>query len=241
MANNEVNETHTAGKSIFLHLAPGILTGVFYFLIQNPLDKAGYPSIFALMLAVAFGIVPFELGYLLHKGKEKNGRYTLKGIISYRQQISFWQYLLWSLLVFVVVGLIFTLMKPVDGFLQEKLFSWVPSLESGLDSNYSKTHLIITYIMVLVIGAIIAPLVEELYFRGYLLPRMTGKYSNLWHSMLFAAYHVFTPWMILTRTIGLLPLIYAVKKKNIYIGITVHILVNLLDAVAGFAFIAAMN
>ncbi len=241
MNDQQESKTLAIRKSILLHLAPGILTGVFYFLVQEPLHKMGYPSIFALMLAIAFVIVPIELGYLLHKGKQKNGRYTLKGIISYRQPISIWQYLFSSLLVFIVVGLIFTVMKPVDGFLQEKLFSWVPKLESGLDGNYSKTHLIITYITMVIFGVIIGPLVEELYFRGYLLPRMTGKFSNLSHSLLFAAYHVFTPWMFFARTIGLLPLIYAVKKKNIYIGITVHILVNLLDAVAGFAFIAAMN
>jgi len=241
MNDQQESETYTTKKSIVLHLAPGILTGAFYFLIREPLHKTGYPSLFALMLAVAFVIVPIELGYLLYKGKQKNGRYTLKGIISYRESISIWQYLLWSSLVFVVIGLIFTLMKPVDSFLQEKLFSWVPKLENGLDGNYLKMHLTITYIMTLVFGAIIAPLVEELYFRGYLLPRMTGKFSNLRHSLLFAAYHVFTPWMLITRTIGVLPLIYAVKKKNIYIGITVHVLVNSIDAVMGFAFIAGMN
>jgi hypothetical protein len=89
--------------------------------------------------------------------------------------------------------------------------------------------------------AFLGPLVEELYFRGYLLPRMNGKLGPLLHSFLFAAYHVFTPWMIITRTIGLLPLIYAVKHKNIYVGIIVHILLNTIDVAAGIIFIFRMT
>jgi membrane protease YdiL (CAAX protease family) len=73
-----------------------------------------------------------------------------------------------------------------------------------------------------------------------LLPRIPVKNSEIFHSFLFAAYHVWTPWMFITRTIGMLPLIIAVKKKNIYIGIVVHILLNLFDVIAGFAFIFSL-
>ncbi len=221
-------------------MVPGILAGVFYFLVREPLQKIGYPSIFALTLSVAFVIVPVEMGYLLYKGKQKNGRYTLEGVISYRNPMPIWQYILWSLVVLVVVGLVFTALEPLDVFLKEKLFFWVPNFENGLDGNYSKTNLIITYATMFVFGVIIGPLVEELYFLGYLLPRMKGKLPGIKHSFLFAAYHVFTPWMIVTRTIGLLPLIYAVKKKSIYIGIIVHISFNFIDAVMAIAFIASM-
>ena len=144
------------------------------------------------------------------------------------------------LIVFVVIGAIFAVLKPLESILVEKLFFWVPTLDSGLDGNYSKTALIVTYVTMLVFGVVVGPLVEELYFRGYLLARMSDKYAELFHSFLFAAYHVFTPWMIISRSVGLLPLIVAVKKKNIYIGIIVHILVNLLDVIAGFTFIASM-
>ena len=92
----------------------------------------------------------------------------------------------------------------------------------------------------LVFGVIVGPLVEELYVRGYLLPRMPGNYAGLIHSFLFGLYHVWTPWMFITRTVAMLPLIYAVKKKNIYIGIIVHVLINSIDAIVGFAFIASM-
>jgi membrane protease YdiL (CAAX protease family) len=70
---------------------------------------------------------------------------------------------------------------------------------------------------------------------------MKGKYATLFHSFLFAVQHVSTPWMIITRTLALLPIVFGVKKKNIYIGIIVHILVNMLDLVTGIVFIAKMT
>lgn len=240
MTNQQKIEKHTIVQSIILHLYPGILMGVFYFLIRQPVQDFGYPSIFALMLAITFITLPVELGYLLIKGKQATGRYTLDNLISYRTPIPWWQYIMWVLIVFVLVGVIFALLKPVENILTEKLFFWIPPLDSGLDGSYSKTALIITYITMLVFGVIVGPLVEELYFRGYLLPRIPGNYTELLHSFLFAAYHVFTPWMVISRTVGLLPLVIAVKKKNIYIGIAVHILVNSLDLIAGFAFIASV-
>ena len=240
MTNQQTIEKHTILQSIILHLFPGILIGIFYFLIRQPLQNFGYPSAFALILAITFVLVPVELGYLLLKGKQATGRYTLDGLISYRTPIPWWQSILWILIVLVLMAAIFTVLKPVDNILMEKLFFWMPTLDSGLDGSYSKTALVVTYCIFLVFGVIVGPLVEELYFRGYLLPRIPVKNSELLHSFLFVAYHVWTPWMVITRTIGMLPLIIAVKKKNIYIGIITHILLNSFDVIAGFAFIFSL-
>jgi membrane protease YdiL (CAAX protease family) len=201
----------------------------------------GYPSIVVLILAFAFILIPVELGYLLYQGKKKTGRFTLQGIISYRNSIPWWQYLVWVLIIFIAIGAIFTLLKPVDAFLQGRLFFWMPGINNGLDGDYSRTILIVTYSMFFIFGAFLCPLIEELYFRGYLLPRMKGRFAPLFHTFLFAAYHVFTPWMIITRTLGVLPLVFGVKKKNIYIGIIVHILVDLVNVVTGIVFITKMT
>ena len=239
MTNQQQIEKHTIVQSIILHLFPGILVGIFYFLIRQPLQNSGYPSAFALILAIIV-LVPVELGYLLLKGKQATGRYTLDGLISYRTSIPWWQSILGILIVLVLMAAIFTVLKPVDNILIEKLFFWMPTLDSGLDGSYSKTALIVTYSIFSIFGVIVVPTVEELYFRGYLLPRIPVKYSELFHSFLFAAYHVWTPWMFITRFIAMLPLIIAVKKKNIYIGIVAHILLNSVDVIAGFAFIFSL-
>ena len=234
-------EKHSTAQSVILHLLPGILVGCFYLLARQPVANMGYPSIIALILAFAFILIPVELGYLLYQGKKKTGRFTLQGTISYRSPIPWWQYLVWVLIIFIAIGAIFTLLKPVDAFLQGRLFFWMPEPNYGLDGNYSRFTLIVTYSMVFIFVAVLSPLVEELYFRGYLLPRMKGKSATLFHSFLFAAQHVLEPWMIITRTLGLLPLLFGVKKKNIYIGIIVHILGNSLALATGIVFIVKMT
>ena len=233
-------EKHTWVESIIYHIFPGIFIGIFYFLVRAPLINNGFPSIFALMLAVVFVLIPIQLGFLLYQGKKSTGKYTLKGVIKYWKPISFWQAVLWVVGVFIVVGLIFTLLKPVDHFLKSSLFFWIPDLQSGLEPGFEKSKLILTYLFVFVFGAVLGPLTEEFYFRGYLLPRVPGKASLLFHSFLFALYHVFTPWMIITRTLGMLPLAYAVKKKSLVIGIIVHVLVNSIDVITGIVFISAL-
>ena len=233
-------EKHATARSIILHLLPGAMISLFYFLIRQTVIGLGYPSVFALVLAVAFILIPGELGYLLYQGKKKSGQYSLKGIIDFGTPGSWWQFLICAFIVFGVVGIIMTLMKPLDGFLKEKVFFWIPDQDPGLDGNFSRTKLTVAYSLYFLFVVVLGPLVEELYFRGYLLPRMKWKYSELIHSFLFAAYHVFSPWMIISRTAGFLPIILMVKKKSIYHGIMVHILCNSAVFIPAVVFIMNM-
>ena len=233
-------EKHSTLQSLILHLLPGILVGCFYFLALKPVANIGYPSFFAQFLAFAFILVPFELGFLFVQGKKKTGRFTLRGIISYQKSIPWWQYFIWVPIIFVIVGAIMTLFKPIDSYLQKVLFFWIPDVNIGLDGTYSRKILIVTYSVFLIINVFLAPMVEELYFRGYLLPRMKGKCALLSHSFLFAAIHVFSPWMIIARTIGFLPIIIGTTKKNIYVGMIVHMLCNAVGFVTGIIYISKM-
>ena len=239
--NQDQIEKHSTTQSVVLHLLPGILVGCFFLLARQPVANMGYPSVIALILAYALILIPVELGYLFYQGKKKTGRFTLQGIISYRNSIPWWQYLVWGFVIFIAVGAIITLLKPLDVFLQERLFFWIPDINYGLDGYCSRKTLIVTYSMCFIFVAFLAPLVEELYFRGYLLPRMKGKFAPLLHSFLFAVQHVLEPWMIITRTLGFLPILFGVKKKNIYIGIIVHILCNTIMLITGIAFIVKMT
>jgi membrane protease YdiL (CAAX protease family) len=233
-------EKHTTAQSVFLHLVPGVLVGSFYFLALKPVASMGYPSFFALLLAFAFILIPLELGFLLYQGKKKTGQFTLRGIVSYQNPIPWWQYLVWGCIIFGIVGAIMTLLKPVDTLLQKHLFFWMPDMDLGLDGHYSKKILIVTYSVALLINVFLAPMVEELYFRGYLLPRMKGKSAIFFHSLLFAAIHVFTPWMIIARTVGFLPIILGTTKKNLYLGMVVHMLCNATGFVTGIGYISKM-
>ncbi len=242
MTENNI-EQYSAGKSVLLHLLPGFLVGVCYFALVPVARQLGYPSIAALMIALILVLLPFELGYLFYQGRKATGRFSLQGVVEYRNRLPVWQYLLWVPVLFILLGIIFTVMQPVDSFLRTNFFSWLPPLNGGLDGSYSRQVLIVTYALVGVFGVVVGPIVEELYFRGHLLPRMgyAGKWSPLLHSFLFALYHMWTPWMIVTRTVGTLPLVWAAKRRSLYLSIAVHIAVNAVDLITGLAFIAAMS
>jgi len=238
-------EQHTIGQSVVLHLLPGILIGLFYFAVAQPIRNLGYPSFAALILAAIVVLVPFELGSLFYQGK-RVGTTSLEGIVLYRQRIPLWQYLVWVPVILVLSGLIFTILDPVSSLL-ETLFAWLPDslrLDMGLGGEYSRSVLIITYLLGFIVIVLIAPVVEELYFRGYLLPRMPDLkgWTPIFHSALFALYHTWTPWMVFTRMLGVLPLIYVVqRKRNVHLGIIAHCLMNVIDIIIGVSFILSLS
>jgi uncharacterized protein len=241
---NYVHE-HSFQKSVLLHLLPGLLTGLVYYALAPVVRSFGFPTVMALILAGILALIPFELGYLLFQ-KKKTGKPFFNGLIRYCDPIPARAYLVWVPAIFLTSGALFTLFNFSSDFLMP-LFSWIPEnlhLEMGLDGEYSKENLMVTSILFFVFVVVILPVTEELYFRGYLLPRMPGKlkgWTPIVHSALFALYHVWTPWMLITRTVAVLPLIYGVqKKKNILLGIIVHCLLNTIDLIVGLSFISNM-
>lgn len=243
VSNTEILfKKHTFTQSIALHLLPGILGGIVYFAIAQPITNVGYPSVAALMLALAFVLTPFEIIYLLRQAK-KGGESSLGELIFYREQLPVVQYLVWVPVVMITSGLLVVLLGPITERIAD-LFTWLPEafrLDMGLSDEYSRQILIITYVLLFFQGAIIGPIVEEYYFRGYLLPRMPSSlkgYAPLLHGALMALYHTWTPWLVIARTAGLLPLVYVVqRKKNIYIGMIAHCLLNMIDVAVGVNFI----
>jgi membrane protease YdiL (CAAX protease family) len=67
---------------------------------------------------------------------------------------------------------------------------------------------------------------EEFLFRGYLLPRMNGEFGRrdwLANGVLFAAYHLHTPWVIPTTLLDTFILSYPSKRyRSTLISIAVH-------------------
>ena len=239
---NNTIEKHSFAKSIFFHLFPGILIGLCYFLLAPIVRQSGFPTVMALIISGVFVLLPIELGFLLYKSK-KTGEKFFGGIVRYQKPLKIWHYILWVAVIFLLTGLLFKGFGFTSDFMMQ-FFSWIPPThlpDMGLSGEYSKSNLIITYVLFFIFMVLIVPTVEELYFRGYLLPRMPGMlrgWSVPIHSLLFAIYHFWTPWLLITRTVGVLPLIYLVKRKeNIYLGIVAHCIMNSIDLIIGLLFI----
>ena len=238
-------EQQALPRSIALHLVPGALIGLVYGSIGIPVATSlGYPPLLGLLLAVLCVLLPLELGYLLYLGRQRNGRFSLAGIVLYQERMPARRLALAVLLLFGwAVGSNIALAW-IDRLLFDRLFAWVPSwflLDVDAD-RYARSTLVVTLLASLVVSGIAAPVVEELYFRGYLLPRLTrlGRWAPVVHIILFALYHVWTPWLAVTRIIYFLPTVYAVwRQRNIMIAIWVHCLGNTLGTLALLAAVLA--
>jgi uncharacterized protein len=162
--------------------------------------------------------------------------------VLYRDPILAWKYFVIAPGVAFLALTVLVLFQPWDSFLYRYGFSWIPTLDSGMDGGFSRSTLLVTYLLAILFGAVLGPITEELYFRGFLLPRMAGfgRGTVLVHSLLFALYHTFTIWQFVTRTIMMLPLVFAVRRTNIYIGMIAHVLINLLSPVLALLAILGM-
>ncbi len=229
-------EQHSLGKSILLHLFPGFVFTIIYILGVRYSVGRGIPPFFVFLLVGLFFLIPFELGYLLYQAKKRNKSFSLKGIVSFRNKIPKWQYIvLPALLLGWVFFIAMIVNPPLEKTIIERFFNWVPEpyfFESLVSqaNQYSKSLLVFSVVFGVFLNGIFGPIVEELYFRGYLLPRISRfrNWAPLLNTALFSFYHFFTPWQNPLRIIALTPVFYAVwRKKNIYLGIIVHCFMNL--------------
>ncbi len=84
-----------------------------------------------------------------------------------------------------------------------------------------------------VLVALLAPIVEELFFRGLLLPRMRkacGRFDWVVNGAIFTAYHLHEPWVMPTTLLdGIFGQAYPAKRfRSIWISIVTHTLPSVL-------------
>jgi membrane protease YdiL (CAAX protease family) len=164
-------------------------------------------------------------------------------MVNYRQHVPWWMYIAFPLLILIWGILVTSLVSPIDNLLLNQVFKWLPdwyTLRNVLDikTMYSREAILFTAVCALILNGLVGPIVEELYFRGHLLPRLSrfGRWAPLLNVALFSLYHFWTPWMFFSRLVLLIPMVYGVWwKRNIYIGMIAHCLLNLIGTVVLFA------
>ncbi len=227
----ETIQLHSMARAIVLHLLPGALVTVFYILAAPLMRSLGFPSLAAIFLSIFVVLIPSELGYLLYQSRKEGT--SLRGLLSYQEPVGRGQFIGIVVSLFLWASVCAVLLyPPLDLFFTGTVFSWIPGSFFLTEdfSRYSTAALATTWIFGLIFNGVAGPIVEELYFRGYLLPRLArlGAWAPLVNITLFSIYHFFTPWQTVGRIIALLPMVYTVWwKRNIRIGIIVHILGNI--------------
>lgn len=194
--------------------------------------RRGRRSLFALFVAGVLVLAPWELGWLLKQGRERTGRLTLDGVVHYRERVPVLVLLASVVLVFVVAISVTATLGFIDGAIERSLFSWVPGwyMYTGFEPPaYSIGLYRLTTPFNILFFGIALPWIEELYFRGFLLPRIRwlGWKAPVLNAALFSLYHMWTPWMAVTRFIFVLPMIWLVHRyRSISIGIWAHCALN---------------
>jgi len=226
-------------KLLVLHLLPGALATLAYLALVPLASRVHFPTMSALLLSAAIALVPLEMGHLLLQGKRLNGRWSLAGIVLYQRKGAGWRYFLMALGLFVLSVAGYTLSEPLDYVWKHMAFSWLPGwyVFSDLEqyAQFSRTVLIVTFSARLLLDGFLFPVVEELYFRGYLLPRMSrfGGAAPFINCALFSIYHFWQPYTLPTIFFVSLPMVFAVwKTKNVRVGIYTHILLNVLGGIS---------
>ncbi|NIV28678.1 MAG: CPBP family intramembrane metalloprotease [Anaerolineae bacterium] len=222
-------------KSLGLHVLPGILTTAAFLAFKTLLDASGYPPLLAFLLAVLLVDLPVLLGVMLYEGRKLNGRFSLEGVVLYREKVSWKTFVLIFVGAFVVLYVLMMLVTPISTVLTERVSSWLPDWmfleEQTQYQAYARNVLLVTFTLQLVLTGVVLPWVEELYFRGCLLPRLSrhGKWAPLLGGLFFGLYHVwqlfgFPTVFLLGTALG-----YVVWwKRDIRISIGLHVFANAL-------------
>ena len=230
-------QQHSLPATVAYHLLPGLLIMAVTVAAIPVVKAAGLPPIAALVLALLVAQLPVQLGHLLIQGWRRNGRLSLAGVVLYRERLRWWLYpplvvgiLAWSWLMWFALN-------PVSTALKAALFTWLPpgfAATSSADTaslvGYPRSVLLLTFGAYLIINGLAGPIVEELYFRGYLLPRLSsfGRKAPLLETLLFTIYHFWQPWLYPAILAAFAALVFPVyRTRNIYVGMWAHCLLNL--------------
>src|SRR5262245_51216895 len=190
-----------------LHLLPGAARMGAYALLAPALEWQGVPWSLAFTLAVVFVGMPLMLSVVWASRRW--------GGVRYREPMPFWLY---AVLFAVGLTLAFALLlgtAPLRDFLASNVFQWLPNylLPEGEPAIPPRRWLVLLALLLqLAVDGVAAPVVEELYFRGVLLPRLEkfGVMGPALNTLLFSVQHFWQPFNWPLIFLINLPLAYVV-------------------------------
>jgi membrane protease YdiL (CAAX protease family) len=227
-------DQHELWRSILLHLTPGVLLGVFIVAVVPLLERWEVDPLFALFGGIGLVPVPFELGYLTWYARRTTGSWSPLAAVSYREPLP-WRRTM-RLAVRLAAWFTFVLViwiAVAERWVADTLFAWLPAAIhdfSRMEGDAPTGAALVALLAIaFVFNGVVGPVTEELYFRGHLLPRLErrGASAPLIGTVLFALYHVWTPWRWPMIVAGFLPTARQVRRhRSVRIGIATHMTIN---------------
>jgi membrane protease YdiL (CAAX protease family) len=227
--------TLPAHHLIALHLAPGVAFSAFLWLLSGLFTRHGLTAYLAELIAIPVCLAPLLAGVVRFWSRRPGEAGSVMRAITYRERGTVKDYVVWPVLLYAFWGLCSLLILPLVGLLETRGFGWFPSqlhtpaLLGGVAASApAQRH--VTFVLAILFSGGLAPLVEEAYFRGFLLPRMRhwGRMAPVANALLFGVYHFFTPWNLPAVFVAFLPVAFVVQaRKNFRISLVVHVMFNL--------------
>ncbi len=232
----QMPERHSWWKTLFLHLAPGVPFTLAFLLLAWLLRRSGGSAYLAAILCIPLALVPCEVGVLLLERKRLG--WTWRSLIVPRgsRSVLVLDILLSVAAVYLVAQAAAALAIPLRAAILTAMAQWLPpwAVLDGLLMGATPSILWLG----LFLSGLVAPIVEELYFRAYLLPRMpvAGVWAPAVNAALHSIYHFYTPWNYLSFFLAFLPLATYVRLRgNVLPTIITHCLFNSVGVVVVLA------
>jgi membrane protease YdiL (CAAX protease family) len=223
---------------VLLHVLPGAVQMTAFAILAPPMLAAGAPRALPFLAAVVVAGLPCMLAVLLRaRGRGASAAPTGRPVVGNRAPMPGWQYVaLYVPLLALAFGLLLAT-APLNRLLAEKVFFWLPDYlqpQWQPPAPPARALVLLGLVLQVVIDGVVAPVTEEVYFRGYLLPRMgyLGGWAPAVNALLFAVQHFWQPYNGVLIFLLSLSLTYVVWwKRNLYIGMLLHGSANTIGAV----------
>jgi len=235
----QTSERYSLWSILLLHLAPGALLTLAFLLAAPVVNRTGGSSYLALLLCIPLILVPFEVGVLIIERRRIG--FSWRSIVSPRgsSRISILEGLLSVAALYSISMAAVVIASPSTAVILRAVGHWWPrwAIVDGFPEGISPN----TLWLGLLLSGLVAPVVEELYFRGFLMPRipLAGAWAPAFNAALFSIYHFFSPWNYVAIFVAFLPLAYYVRLKgNLLPAIITHCLFNCIGivvALSGFS------
>ncbi len=185
----------------------------------------------------------FEIITVLSANKKKYGIYGFQDVFIKCEKIKWWKIFVYAFILFILTGVMSITVAPLEDMLMkavsDKLYSLLPMYFDWTNfefmKQYTREMLIFTSIFYIVMNVFICPIIEEIFFRGYLTNNLEryGTISPILVSVAFSLYHWWLPFNNIFRIcVFAMAFVTTYKKKNIYISIVFHCFCNLFSSIS---------
>jgi membrane protease YdiL (CAAX protease family) len=206
-------------QSLLFFLVPGLYALFSQYVLFPSLVQLGVSEEYAYNTALLTGFVLLFLATIIAlrvEGWSLNWATVRERLRVRRMDANAWKWTLSFLVFYLLLGFLF---NTIAQFVYEKLGFWPPDADIPLTN--------IPFLIIVLVANILG---EELWWRGYILPRQElehGKRAWLVNGILWSLFHMFKWWAVPFMLLRQWMLPFVVQRtKNTTPGIFIHFISN---------------